>query len=255
MNKMNIALFQYAPVWESKTANTNQIISALENQDKKFDLLIFPEMTLTGFSMNSEIISENTRGATAAFFTELALEHNCAIIAGMSLFENKQKFNAAVYFNSEGTILGVYKKIHTFPLSDEGSFYSSGKEVVIINDLGIKIGLSVCYDLRFPELFRMYAKAGVELIVNIANWPASRADHWTTLLKARAIENQCFVAGVNRSGEDSSTSYQGESNIFGPTGANLVPEISKCPEIVTIDVSEVETVREKYPFLQNISLI
>jgi len=119
-----------------------------------------------------------------------------------------------------------------------------------------KIGLSICYDLRFPELFRIYAKERVDMIVNIANWPIPRIEHWRTLLKARAIENQCFVVGVNRIGNDPNANYNGYSSVFNPMGNEIITLPDKEDVIsTTLKKEDVEEVRSKLPFLKDIRLI
>ena len=127
---------------------------------------------------------------------------------------------------------------------------------IITNIAGIQIGLSVCYDLRFPELFRFYAKERADLIINIANWPDTRIDHWRTLLKARAIENQFYVAGVNRVGDDQKLHYNGFSSVFDPMGKELV-SVKNQEKIITaeIDKDYVKEIRKKLPFLQDMRLI
>ena len=119
-----------------------------------------------------------------------------------------------------------------------------------------KIGLTICYDLRFPELFRKYGKKRAHIIVNIANWPDTRIEHWRTLLKAGAIENQCYVAGVNRVGKDPKLNYVGHSSVFDPMGKEIVAvENEEKVIVVDLDKNYVNEVREKFPFLDDIKLI
>ncbi len=118
------------------------------------------------------------------------------------------------------------------------------------------IGLSICYDLRFPELYRLYAKEKVHLIIDIANWPDTRIEHWRSLLKARAIENQCYVAGINRVGDDPKLHYNGFSSVFDPMGKELVA-VENDERIIEaeIDKSYVNDVRKKLPFLNDMRFI
>ena len=120
----------------------------------------------------------------------------------------------------------------------------------------MSLGLSICYDLRFPELYRQYAKQGVDIIIDIANWPKNRIEHWYTLLKARSIENQCFMVGVNRVGRGNSIDYSGWSSVFHPFGNELLcmKEIEKLG-IIELFIEEILTTRSKYPFLKDIRLI
>ena len=140
------------------------------------------------------------------------------MFAGIIEKDGKNYFNTLVHLDPNGKLKTKYRKIHPFSYSTENKYYKAGKSPVITKISGMKIGLSICYDLRFPELFRFYAKAKVDLIINIANWPDTRIEHWRTLLKARAIENQCYVAGVNRVGDDPKLHYNGYSSVFDPMG-------------------------------------
>jgi predicted amidohydrolase len=149
-----------------------------------------------------------------------------------------------------------YRKIHPFSYSGEEKHYGSGNHPVITEVEGMSIGLSICYDLRFPELYRQYAKNGVDIMIDIANWPTDRIEHWHTLLKARAIENQCYMIGVNRVGQGKSIDYPGWSSVFHPFGDEILclKEIEKLG-IIEVRAEEVITTRSKYPFLKDICLI
>jgi len=141
-------------------------------------------------------------------------------------------------------------------MSGEDINYTAGDRTVITQIEQFKIGLSVCYDLRFPELFRFYGKEKVDLIVTIANWPIPRIEHWRTLLKARAIENQCYIAGVNRVGKDLSHTYNGYSSVFDPMGNEIISLINKEEIIIAnINIELVKETRNKLPFLDDIKLI
>ena len=219
-NILKIGLVQYAPVWENK-AESIEKIKILVDKISEIDLLIFPEMTLTGFTMKSDKFTEELEGASYLFFSSLAKEKKFAVMYGFIEKGRRKNFNTMVHLNNQGKIIATYRKIHPFSYSKENIFYGKGKEVVITKVKGVKIGLSICYDLRFPELYRYYAKEKVDMIVDIANWPDTRIEHWRTLLKARAIENQCYVAGVNRVGDDRKLHYNGFSSVFDPMGKEL----------------------------------
>ena len=179
-------------------------------------------MTLTGFTMKSDHFSEELEGASYHFFSSLAKEKKCAVLYGAIEKGKRKNFNTLVHLNNQGKIITTYRKIHPFSYSKENIFYGKGKETIVTKVKGLKIGLSICYDLRFPELYRLYAKEKVHLIVDIANWPDTRIEHWRTLLKARAIENQCYVVGVNRVGNDPKLHYNGFSSVFDPMGKEIV---------------------------------
>lgn len=252
---MKIALVQYSPVWENKSVSMEKLKSLLAQTDA-IDLLIFPEMTLTGFTMKSNDFAEELEGESYIFFSSLAKEKKCAILFGMIEKGKKKNFNTLVHLNNQGKIISTYRKIHPFSYSTEDVFYGKGKNTVVTKVKGIKIGLSICYDLRFPELYRFYAKDKVHLIVDIANWPDTRVEHWRTLLKARAIENQCYVAGVNRVGNDPKLHYNGFSSVFDPMGKEIVAvENDEKVIIAEMDKTYVNEVRKKLPFLDDMRLI
>jgi predicted amidohydrolase len=254
-NKLKIGLVQYAPIWENK-AESIERIKKLVNKISDIDLLIFPEMTLTGFTMKSDHFSEEVEGASYHFFSLLAKEKKCAVMYGIIEKGIRKNFNTLVHLNNQGKIITTYRKIHPFSYSKENIFYGKGKETIVGKVKGLKIGLSICYDLRFPELYRFYAKEKVHLIVDIANWPDTRIEHWRTLLKARAIENQCYVVGVNRVGDDLKLHYNGFSSLFDPMGKEIIA-VENDEMIIEseIDKSYVNEVRKKLPFLKDMRLI
>lgn len=252
---LKIGLVQYNPVWEDKTANQNKL-KALINDIKEIDLLIFPEMTLTGFTMKAKQFAEDPESDTHTFFTSLAKSKACAIMYGFIEKGKKKNFNTLVHINNQGKILNTYRKIHPFSYSTENIYYGKGKNIVVTKVKGLKTGLSICYDLRFPELYRFYAKQKVHLIIDIANWPDTRIEHWRTLLKARAIENQCYVAGVNRVGNDPKLHYNGFSSVFDPMGKEIITcENDEKVIEAEIDKSYVDEVRKNLPFLNDIKMI
>ncbi|RJP70029.1 MAG: carbon-nitrogen family hydrolase [Ignavibacteriales bacterium] len=253
---MKIGLVQYNPEWESKETNKLKLLKLISALNEEVSLLIFPEMTLTGFTMQSSLFAEEYEGESFNFFKEIAKENNCDVIAGIIVKSEEKYFNSSVHIDNSGKTVIRYDKIHPFSPSGEDKHYSAGKQAVITEMNDVKTGLSVCYDLRFPELFRFYANEKVDLIVAIANWPVSRIEHWRTLLKARAIENQCYVAGVNRVGTDPSHQYNGYSSIYDPMGKNIAESFNE-EKIITayIDIKLVQETRTKLPFLNDIKLI
>ena len=254
-SKLKIGLVQYAPVWEDKSANVKKIKNLLSDKIV-YDLLIFPEMTLTGFTMKSEEFAKDLGGDSKLFFASIAKEKKCAVMYGTIEKGKKKNFNTLVHLNNQGKIVNTYRKIHPFTYSKENRFYGRGKNTITTKVKGTKIGLSICYDLRFPELYRFYAKEKVHLIVDIANWPDTRIEHWRALLKARAIENQCYVAGVNRVGNDPKLHYNGFSSVFDPMGKEII--VVENDEMIIeaeIDRSYINEVRKKLPFLNDMRLI
>ena len=252
---MRIGLIQYSPSWENKEVNKEKLLQLTVGVDG-VELFIFPEMTLTGFTMKSQNVSEGIQGDSFRFFSELAKSKHSHIIAGVVENSKNHFYNTLIHILPNGDLVKIYRKIHPFTYSGENEHYSAGSRPAISKIKKWKIGLTICYDLRFPELFRKYGKKRAHLIVNIANWPDTRIEHWNTLLKARAIENQCYVAGVNRVGDDPKLHYTGCSSVFDPMGKELV-SVENEEKLITlkIDKNYVKEVRDNFPFLDDIKLI
>ena len=257
---MKIGIIQYSPEWEDKQSNKEKLLALINQNDEDYSLLVFPELTLTGFTMRSTELAEDLNGASVFFYKELALNKNAHVIAGLIEQDGQKFYNTLVHIDNTGKLKTSYRKIHPFSYSTEDQHYSRGTETVVtqIEDgqVSWKTGLSVCYDLRFPELYRYYGKQKVHLIINIANWPDTRIEHWRTLLKARAIENQCYVAGVNRVGKDPKLNYNGYSSVFDPMGNEITTSYNE-EKIITTDLAllNVEEVQTRLPFLNDIFLI
>ena len=252
---MKIALIQYNPDWENKESNKQKILSMI-NKIEGVELLVFPEMTLTGFTMKSKEMSETIFGDSFRFFSSIAKEKSSNIFAGIIERRSNRIYNTLIHIKPDGDLLKLYRKVHPFSYSNENEYYSAGVKPALTKIKNWKIGLTICYDLRFPELYRKYGKKRAHLIVNIANWPDTRIEHWRTLLKARAIENQCYVVGVNRVGTDPKSNYVGFSSVFDPMGKEIVAvENEENVIIVNLDKNYVNEVRTKFPFLDDIKLI
>lgn len=252
---MKIALVQYSPVWENKDANKQKILSMI-TEVEGVDLFIFPEMTLTGFTMKSKEMSETIQGESFRFFSSIAKNKSSNVFAGIIERRKNRIYNSFIHIKSDGNLVKLYRKVHPFSYSGENDHYDAGSKPASTKISNWKIGFTICYDLRFPELFRKYGKKRAHLIVNIANWPDTRIEHWRTLLKARAIENQCYVAGVNRVGKDPKLNYIGFSSVFDPMGKQIIAvENEEKVIVVELDKNYVREVREKFPFLEDIKLI
>jgi omega-amidase len=253
---MKIGLVQFSQVWE-KPEESIKVLDKLLNQElNKYDILIFPEMSLTGFTMKSKDFAEEIDGISTTYFLNLARNKNVHVFAGIIEKDDDDIYNSLVHFDNKGIITARYRKIHPYSNAGEDKNFSAGSERVITKIGDVKIGLSVCYDLRFPELYRYYGKERSEIIINIASWPVPRIDHWNTLLKARAIENQCFMVGVNRVGTDKGNTYSGCSGIYDPSGNEVIMVENKEGIFVAeIDLNKVIEVREALPFLDDIKLI
>ncbi len=253
---MLLGLVQYDPEWEDKERNKQKLSWLLENNFKETDLLIFPEMTLTGFTMNSSEFAESVNGESFEYFSSLATTYKSGIIAGIIEKDRENYFNVLLYINKKGKLVKKYRKVHPFSYSTEDKHYKRGRKPVTANIDGWNVGLSICYDLRFPELYRFYGKEGNELLINIANWPITRIEHWKTLLRARAIENQCYFVGVNRVGKDPKLDYNGFCSVIDPMGNEVVTAYDEEKILMAeINKDTVGEVRKNLPFLNDIFLI
>jgi predicted amidohydrolase len=234
---MKIATVSLNQAWEDKEKNLNFCREFIAKAAaKKVDLIIFPEMTLTGFSNDIKKISEErNHSSTINSFCELAKKFNIAIIFGVVIKEGEKASNQACFIDKKGKILAAYKKIHPFSFAKENDFYVGGEELKSVAYNGFNFGLTICYDLRFPEIYSALAKTN-EIIINIANWPKKRLHHWNSLLVARAIENQVFIIGVNRTGTDGNgLQYEESSAIYNANGDKLECEIDSEMKIFTLD--------------------
>jgi predicted amidohydrolase len=224
---MKIALVSLNQIWEDKKANLLLCEEYIKKANLKgIDLIIFPEMTLTGFSTSIQDTSEHEdQSKTIDNFKAFARQYGIAILFGVVIKKNKRALNKSIFMGDQGNILGEYVKIHPFSFSGEGDYFDAGNSLSIVKYKDLNIGLSICYDLRFPELYSALAKKS-DIIINIANWPKKRIDHWSALLKARAIENQIFIIGVNRTGVDGNNlEYIDSSCVYNANGG-LMPSNS-----------------------------
>jgi len=252
---MKIALIQMDIVWESKKANYARAEKFfIKAARESCDIIVFPEMFNTGFSMNISAIAEDEKGETSRVLSALAKKYALNVIAGFAAKAQGQEKakNLSVVFDRNGSIIAKYSKMHPFSFAKENQFFSAGNTRVIFHLEGIPASVFICYDLRFPEIFRDIARE-VRMIFVLANWPSTRKDHWETLLKARAIENQCFVIGVNRAGKDGNgIRYPGASHIFDPLGKDICSGGAREQFIgCEIDPEAVIKVRSQFPFLED----
>ncbi|HEV2329553.1 MAG TPA: carbon-nitrogen family hydrolase [Verrucomicrobiae bacterium] len=209
--------------WEDKPANFACVRSMLRRRRiSPKSLIVLPELFATGFTMNAADIAEPMNGPTAEFLRELAAERRSWVLGGFARQAGQNVYNEAVCIAPSGEILGRYAKLHPFSPGGESDHYSAGHNLTIFPCGNLKVAVFICYDLRFPEVFRAAVAQGAEAIVVIANWPDQRHSHWTALLRARAIENQAYVIGVNRCGCDPKLDYAGGSVVFDPNGREVV---------------------------------
>lgn len=255
---MKIALIQLNIAWEDKEENYKRAeFFAEKASGEKCDVIVFPEMFNTGFSMNVSAIAEDESGETDSFLSGMAKKYGMYIISGFPVKESSagKGRNIAAAYDKNGTRIAVYTKMHPFSFLGEDKHYAAGKNTITFDIDDIPCSIFICYDLRFPEAFRKVAEK-VHAIFVIANWPASRKEHWEALLKARAIENQCFIIGVNRIGTDGNgIHYPGESRVFDPSGNEVCSGNDKDEFMVCeFDPAEAVETRSRFPFLKDMRL-
>ena len=260
MTKARIIGIQIQPEIGNKQANLDKVQKLIEeNAWYKPDLIVLPEVFNSGVDHKylHKLAEKIPEGETTEFFSKIAKKYETNIIAGSFIEKCEGEIteykNTSVIFSRKGEILGKYQKIHMFNYygSNEGEYISSGdKAVVIQTDVG-KIGLSICYDLRFPELYRALVYAGAEIITCVAAWPYPRLDHWLTLNKARAVENTVYVVAVNQCGRvNPKRQNLGMSMLINPWGD--VTSSAGGDEGVMfgeIDFDYLHKIREEFPVL------
>jgi predicted amidohydrolase len=245
---INVTLIQSDIIWEDRISNLKKYQEKI-NQIESTDLIILPEMFTTGFSMSPKSISENMNGETIQWMKQNAHKMNSAICGSIIIEEDSKYFNRFIWVNPDGSI-HHYDKRHLFSFAGENENYTPGNEKIIIEYKGWKICPLICYDLRFPVWSRN--SEDYDLLIYVANWPDKRKSAWKSLLTARAIENQCYVIGVNRVGEDSKNYYSGDSSLINALGETLYTN-SHIEEIYsnTISKYDLNKIRTQLPFLND----
>lgn len=245
---MKLAIVSLNSVWEDKQANLKEVERIVASLSLKVDYVIFPEMSLTGFSISNLALAEDLESSSSLItIQKIAKEHRMNIVFGLMISKNKKIYNSCIAVNSNGEIAGTYEKIHLFSYAGEDELIVGGNQITSLPWNG-GWGLSICFDLRFPELYQELSKENL-ILLNIANWPKGRVSHWRALLNARAIENQSFMIGVNRTGIDGDgLEYEESSCVFSPTGEKLEP-FEICEEIKIFDLNLEDAIeyRKNFP--------
>ena len=246
---MNITLVQSALYWENIEKNLSSFEEKLNNIGQT-DLIILPEMFSTGFSMNASAVAESMDGTALNWMRKTAAKKNCAITGSLIIRAGEKFFNRLIFMRPDGSF-EQYDKKHLFTMAKEEETYTAGTEKIIIDYLGWKICPLICYDLRFPIWNRNLED--YDLAIYVANWPDRRSYHWRSLLTARAIENQCYVAAVNRVGTDGKDLYySGHSSLIDPDG-EINYQKADAEEIQQFDLNKeyLIEIRTKLPFLKD----
>lgn len=261
MSALSLTLIQTALHWENKEANLAMLRQKINSITGRPEVVILPEMFSTGFSMRPEALAETMDGPTIQWMQELAAEKKIILTGSIIVEENGHYYNRLVWMLPNKQY-GYYDKRHLFAYAGEDEHYSAGNKRLVASVKGWKINLQVCYDLRFPVWARQCVDAesfnsagepvGLEydVLIYVANWPERRRLAWKTLLQARAIENQCYVAGVNRVGADGQgIAHSGDSMVIDPLGEILYhKEQEEDIFTITIQKTHLDEVRKKFPF-------
>lgn len=246
---------QINSLWEDRNAVYPAVTELLEAaQPPPGSLITLPEMFSTGFTFNPRLAEHPLTGPTIEVLSTLASRFKCYVIGGVlaKYPAAARPHNAAIVMGPDGQALARYDKMHLFGFAGEHEHILPGDRTVQIQIDDLMVSPFICYDLRFPEIFRTATIGGAELFVVIANWPAERAAHWTTLLQARAIENQAYVIGVNRCGSDLEHHYNGQSMIIGPKG-QILAQADDRPCVMGAELSRdaLRAYREEFPAIQD----
>ncbi|MFT3826217.1 MAG: nitrilase family protein [Chitinophagaceae bacterium] len=273
MSSLTITTIQTSLYWEDKAANLQQLEEKINSIREKTEIIILPEMFSTGFSMKPELLAEKMDGTTITWMKKIAAAKRVVLTGSVIIEEEGNYFNRLVWMLPNGQY-GYYDKRHLFAYGGEHEHYMPGAKRLIASVKGWKINLLICYDLRFPVWSRQQVtattlgelanqadggtekpneEAEYDLLIYVANWPDKRNHAWKTLLQARAIENQCFVAGVNRVGTDGNNVYHsGDSMVVDPMGQVLYTKAhDEDIFTITLQKTELQEIRTRLPFLKD----
>ena len=248
MDSIRISIIQTDIVWENKQENLRLIHEKLQGLRGATEIVVLPEMFSTGFSMQSEILAEPISGTTISTLKKWSSEYRIAICGSYIAIDNGRHYNRAFFLTPEGDEY-YYDKRHLFRMGEESKHFSAGDKRPIISYRRWNICLLVCYDLRFPVWSRN-VKNEYDLLIYVANWPVPRRLAWDVLLRARALENQSYVCGVNRIGTDGhQLNYNGGSIVYSAKGEELasIPDGQKGIATTTLHLSSLRNFREKFP--------
>lgn len=253
MNNLKVTTVQTVLHWENAEANRAMLEEKISAINNSTDVIILPEMFTTGFSMNANALAEPMNFHTTRWMANMAAKTNALMLGSVIIKEDDNFFNRLLWVEPGG-VVKTYDKRHLFRMAEEEKIYSAGNKILVAEWRGWKICPLVCYDLRFPIWSRNYFNKSsnaltYDLLIYVANWPAPRSGHWQTLLKARAIENLSFVAGVNRAGEDSKKiKYEGRSLVIDPKG-EIIGDGGNDESIITTELNahDLKSWRAKFP--------
>lgn len=255
MQDLTISIIQFDQSWENISENYQRIENFMQGIEKS-DLIVLPEMFHTGFSMNTNLAEEWIENSALKVLKEWSSRFNSAIYTSLMVRENNQFFNRGVFVEPTGHVF-IYNKRRSFGLGGEDQIFTEGTTETIVEFKGWKFNLQICYDLRFPELIRnriqSNGQSAYDVLLYVANWPEKRIFHWSTLLKARAIENQCYTIGVNRVGVDGNDIvYSGASAVYSGLGATVMEmDNQEAVQTCTLLWADIQQLRFQLPFLKD----
>lgn len=250
MEELRIACIQTDLQWEAPSVNRARLQEKMLKIEEEVDLIVLPEMFATGFTMNTMHAAESMKGDTIAWMIKMAIRLDCVIAGSLPIIDQGKFYNRLLWAMPSGQV-EYYDKRHLFSFAGEDVVYTSGKEIKTTKIGDWRIGLNICYDLRFPEWSRV--QENVDVLIYVANWPLPRMQAWNALLPARAIENQVYVVGVNRVGADANNLlYTGGSVVYDMNGDQLAYAADQdCIIVATLKRERITTYRERYPFLKD----
>lgn len=246
---MKVSIVQYNIVWANPAENVSNINQIIDNNPGA-DLYVLPEMFSTGFCTDPKGIAESANSATLNWMKRKSAETGAAIAGSIAVTENGKYYNRFYFVKPHGEV-AFYDKKHLFTYGGEHNSFTAGDKRVVVEFMGVRILLEICYDLRFPVWARN--RGDYDMILYVASWPVPRISAWSALLVARAIENQCYVAGVNRIGSDPTCEYCGASVVIDPYGKCIAscPDNKECATTAEIDIKALEAFRQKFPVLND----
>lgn len=252
---LTISLIQTSLHWEDKAANLRMLEEKIYSIKEKTEVVILPEMFSTGFSMKAGALAETMDGNTVGWMKRVSKEKNIVLTGSAIIEEAGNYYNRLIWVLPNGQT-AFYNKRHLFAYGDEHNHYTAGDKRLIASVKGWKINLLVCYDLRFPVWARQSPASNdyeYDLLIYVANWPERRSHAWKTLLQARAIENQSYVIGVNRVGDDGNNiHHSGDSMVVGPLGEIFYTKNEEEDIFtITLDKQKLTEVRKQFPFLND----
>ncbi|MBN8696501.1 MAG: amidohydrolase [Bacteroidetes bacterium] len=253
MNDLKITIIQSALYWENIDWNLELFAKKIDSIKEQTDLIILPEMFTTGFTMQPELLAEGMNGKAVEWMKAQAQKKQCVITGSFVCEENGNYYNRLVWVKADGSY-STYDKRHLFTMANEDKHYTAGSKKIMEEIKGWKICPLICYDLRFPVWARNIKENRYDLLIYVANWPERRNHPWKTLLLARSIENQCYVAGVNRVGDDGNEIYHsGDSAVINFKGEVLskTPAHDECIETISLSYADLEEFRKQFPVLND----